>query len=308
MEDQALQRFLQIRDFVSLMHEGASLLKWELDSLQMRWFWVNSNNTFLLFKMEDDTDGEEVTRVFIEDIVEILPGQRLGHDTTSVREDRSFCMILRDRQVIEIVCPSAYDYEVWFQGLHFLAGLPLPAGNAPLSPRNGSPVSDTNRYRHGHSCRSQSFGSRSSFQSRPAPSTLVRITSSSSEHLPGSQVKSQRGTRLSKPTPMRCNGSCKAEELNRVIREQRQALHRLEQEKQDLIALLQKCRAECGEGRVHRKTWHTSLESDLHLRERENPYLKERLAKYKEILTVKEATVQRLLRVLHQCLRIGGSQ
>ncbi|KAJ4459131.1 hypothetical protein PAPYR_4931 [Paratrimastix pyriformis] len=143
-EEADMQKFLLFRKYISKMKKGSTLLKQESNGLHLRWFvldeshkffhWVNPKRDQLIITPENTIYISDITSIQLGPAAQVL----FEMDDTKALSNvdalsLSFSVATRD-QSIEIYPVSKLDFEIWYFGLVFLAGVdkvkttPLPPG------------------------------------------------------------------------------------------------------------------------------------------------------------------------------------
>lgn len=133
--DSELDNFIRLRSYILHMQEGASLLLWKEDGLQLCWFWLDKDCLSLNWDVDESPgelgadDGEGGGgggSLLLERIVDIVPLGAGADQLTDAPTDSSFTVQLRDSR-LDIVAPTSLDFQVWYFGLAFATRLRMNA-------------------------------------------------------------------------------------------------------------------------------------------------------------------------------------
>jgi len=128
-----LDNFIRLRSYILYMQEGASLLLWREDGLQLCWFWIDRNCSSLHWEIDEQADEEGgVTceagggSILLADITDIVPLGAGPDQLSDSPTDSSFSVVLGGAR-LDIVAPTSLDFQVWYFGLAFATRLRLNA-------------------------------------------------------------------------------------------------------------------------------------------------------------------------------------
>ncbi|KAJ1486424.1 hypothetical protein T484DRAFT_1789865, partial [Baffinella frigidus] len=117
-----LDNFIRLRSYILHMQEGASLLLWREDGLQLCWFWIDKECVSLHWDIDEEPEGPGQPAVsgggsiLLQDIVDIVPLGAGPDQLTDHPTDSSFTITL-DGARLDIVAPTSIDFQVWSFGL-----------------------------------------------------------------------------------------------------------------------------------------------------------------------------------------------
>ena len=127
-----LDQFIRLRSYILHMQEGASLLLWKEDGLQLCWFWLDKDCHSLNWdvdetasatcigdaELEDRAAGEgwggrgaEGGSLLLDRIVDIVPLGAGADQLTDSPTDSSFSVQLENSR-LDIVAPTSLDFQV----------------------------------------------------------------------------------------------------------------------------------------------------------------------------------------------------
>jgi hypothetical protein len=125
--DSELDNFIRLRSYILHMQEGASLLLWKENGLQLCWFWLDKDCLSLNWDVDESPadlgaeDSEESGggggggggggSLLLERIVDIVPLGAGADQLTDAPTDSSFTVQLRDSR-LDIVAPTSLDFQV----------------------------------------------------------------------------------------------------------------------------------------------------------------------------------------------------
>ena len=124
--DSELDNFIRLRSYILHMQEGASLLLWKEDGLQLCWFWLDKDCLSLNWDVDEspaDLGAEESEEsgggggggsLLLERIVDIVPLGAGADQLTDAPTDSSFTVQLQDSR-LDIVAPTSLDFQVCFR-------------------------------------------------------------------------------------------------------------------------------------------------------------------------------------------------
>ena len=131
-EGSELDKFIRLRSYVLHMQEGASLLLWKEDGLELCWFRLDKECLSLNWEVDetsttprplaDDSDADEDPAardaqgkgggsLLLERIVDIVPLGAGADQLTNSPTDSSFTVLLQDSR-LDIVAPTSLDFQV----------------------------------------------------------------------------------------------------------------------------------------------------------------------------------------------------
>jgi hypothetical protein len=126
-----LDNFIRLRSYIMHMQQGASLLLWKEDGLQLCWFWLDKDCLSLNWDVDETESGEgggaaQGASLLLERIVDIVPLGAGADQLTDSPTDSSFSIQLEGSR-LDIVAPTSLDFQVWYFGLAFATRLRLNA-------------------------------------------------------------------------------------------------------------------------------------------------------------------------------------
>ena len=123
------ENLVRLRSYILDMQEGASLLLWKEDGLQVCWFWLDKDGLSLHWDVDEEADsGNDGAggSLLLERIVDIVPLGACADQLSDSPTDSSFSVQLQDHR-LDIVAPTSLDFQVWYFGLAFATRLRLSA-------------------------------------------------------------------------------------------------------------------------------------------------------------------------------------
>uniref|UniRef100_A0A7S4HBH2 PH domain-containing protein n=1 Tax=Guillardia theta TaxID=55529 RepID=A0A7S4HBH2_GUITH len=126
-----LDNFIRLRSYILHMQEGASLLLWREDGLQLCWFWLDKECKSLNWDFDEQdlgggVEGMTGDSLLLERIIDIVPLGAGPDQLTDNPTDSSFT-IIHDGGKLDIVAPTSLDFQVWYFGLAFATRLRMNA-------------------------------------------------------------------------------------------------------------------------------------------------------------------------------------
>jgi hypothetical protein len=335
-EGSELDKFIRLRSYVLHMQEGASLLLWKEDGLELCWFWLDKDCLSLNWEVDensitprlqsDDSDAEDGAGVLgrrhkeggsllLERIVDIVPLGAGADQLTDSPTDSSFSVQLQDTR-LDIVAPTSLDFQVWYFGLAFATRLRLNAlqeSDADYSVTDPQPSEDD------EASPSQTGAARPCAHTptpvSPRAYVNTRLSSGAADteddpdtfhHAQGSQRAGGGGDEKWKRWKAKDKEQRRLIErllrenqtLKEVRRNKDQAIQRLLHD----LHLAEARAAQDAAFILEAKTPATSMESDKNWQHREQYRTNARNRKLLEILQVKKESIEQLWALLRQCL------
>uniref|UniRef100_A0A7S4M161 PH domain-containing protein n=1 Tax=Guillardia theta TaxID=55529 RepID=A0A7S4M161_GUITH len=272
-----LDNFIRLRSYILHMQEGASLLLWREDGLQLCWFWLDKECKSLNWDFDEQdlgggVEGMTGDSLLLERIIDIVPLGAGPDQLTDNPTDSSFT-IIHDGGKLDIVAPTSLDFQVWYFGLAFATRLRMNA----VEDVQDSSRDERDRMNEDHEIHSPSRMKRSSVQ--------FLDTEADKNH----------------DSPEVENLMTKMEEQRRLIEQlqrENQALKEVRRNKDEAISRLlkdlQAAENRSWENMQEGKTPATSQESDSHWHHREIYRVRQRNSKLQQILQVKQKTVREM--------------
>jgi hypothetical protein len=110
-----VDNFARLRSYIQHMQEGASLLVWKENGLQLCWFWLDKECLALNWDVDEedteDADSAAGGSILLERIVDIVPLGAGADQLTNAPTDSSFSVQLEDWR-LDIVAPTSGDFQV----------------------------------------------------------------------------------------------------------------------------------------------------------------------------------------------------
>ncbi|EKX51530.1 hypothetical protein GUITHDRAFT_134442 [Guillardia theta CCMP2712] len=142
-----LDNFIRLRSYILHMQEGASLLLWREDGLQLCWFWLDKECKSLNWDFDEQdlgggVEGMTGDSLLLERIIDIVPLGAGPDQLTDNPTDSSFTIIHDGGRAdeyqdtgndfqwsgkLDIVAPTSLDFQVWYFGLAFATRLRMNA-------------------------------------------------------------------------------------------------------------------------------------------------------------------------------------
>lgn len=336
-EGSELEKFIRLRSYVLHMQEGASLLQWKENGLELCWFWLDKDCLSLNWEVDetsntprlqsDDSDAEDGAGVpgrrhkeggslLLERIVDIVPLGAGADQLTDSPTDSSFSVQLQDTR-LDIVAPTSLDFQVWYFGLAFATRLRLNALQESDADYN---VTDPQPSEDDEASPSQAGAGSRTCAHTPTPvpprayvHTRLSSGAADTEDDPDAFHHAQGSRRGGG------GGDEKWKRWKAKDKEQRGLIERLQRENQTLkevrrnkdqaiqrllhdLHLAEARAAQDAAFILEAKTPATSMESDKNWQHREQYRTNARNRKLLEILQVKKESIEQLWALLRQCL------